>query len=1053
MRQLLIAILLVFVGVQLNAQNLSFTCPRDTTLGCNVNCLTIQGVIPNLRGAGSDYTFNSVNNLSGCRTYDPPQTPGPSANITADDRYSDVITLPFSFPFYGTYYNQVVACGNGYLSFDVSLANAFANWDLSPNGTPVDFPSDLYDRALIASPFHDLDPSSTTSPSRQIKYQTIGIAPNRVWVLSYFRVPLYGTACANQIENTHQIALHESTGMIEVFIQDKEICTSWNDGRAMVGMQDWTQTKAIMPPGRRATDLPWGGQGINEVWRFYPRQGAPLFKKVELLNDAGVVLQTNTDTSRINSDLFRVSFPNVCPSSPSSMYVIRTTYAQISNPNATIFNLDTIYITQITSIPVTATPSATSCGSSNGSITVSANYGIPPFQYSLNGSAPQSSNVFNGLRSGIYTVNVTDSVNCSGSITVFVDSSNQLNASSSITAPTCSNRADGKITITPTGGLSPYQYTLISGSVTQPAVIQNGAYTFTNLSSGTYTVRIDDSLGCTRTFNNLFVDTGTSIRVVATSTSTCNGLANGTITVSPTTGTGPYLFSLNGYNGPAVPDGSQGTFSQLTAGSYTISIQDAGNCSGSIANVVVASNTSINASTSTTPASCDQASDGSITVNASGGTAPYQFTLRNQNDSVLSRSNNNVFSGLAPGNYRVTIIDSLGCSLDSILFAQVSAGIARGLDTSVTACSAFVWNGNVYTTSGVYSIDTANGFGCPYSDTIRLTINQGTFRSETQTACDRFIWNNRTYTNSGMHIYQYTNGQGCPSYDTLFLTINRSTSSTETVDACNNYTWRGNTYTTSGAFIDAGTNSSGCTRLDTLILTINTGTFRSESQSVCNSYTWNGTTYTTSGTYLRNYNNTNGCESTDTLYLTIRNSSTSSVSETKCNSFNWNGSVYTSSGTYSYTTTNAANCDSTITLNLIIYRSEQSTFDTTACNSFIWNGTTYTSSGIYTYNGVNSNGCDSIVTLNLTIDLTCRSNWNCQISNNPTNSTFEIKALSADLQTPVSVRIIDQSGRMLNQFSVSPNTARRVGGELGSGVYLIEFIQGNNRTVLRGVKQ
>lgn len=1007
MRQLLIAIFLVTMASSLQAQNLSFTCPRDTTLGCNVNCLTIEGVIPNLRGAGSDYTFNNVTSASGCRNYDPPQTPGPSANITADDRFSGVITLPFSFPFYGTYYNKLVACGNGYLSFDTTLANQFAAWDLSPGIDDIitDFPSDLYDRAIIASPFHDLDPSSTASPSRQIKYQTIGVAPNRVWVLSYFRVPLYGTGCANQIENTHQIALHESTGMIEVFIQDKQICASWNDGRAMVGLQDWTRTKAIMPSGRRATSQPWGDVGMNEVWRFYPRQGASLFKKVELLDETGALLQTNTDTARINSDLFRVSFPNVCPSNNSSMYVIRTTYAQISNPNATIFNLDTIYITRITSIPVTATPSPTSCGTVNGSITVTANNGIPPFQYSLNGAAAQSSNVFNGLRSGIYTINVTDSVNCNGSITVFVDSSNQLNVGSSIQTPTCSNRNDGKITLTPNGGNAPFTFTLVSGPVSQAPVTQAGAYTFTNLMTGNYAFRVDDASGCTRSLTNLYVDSGTFIFGQTRISSICSNQSNGTITVTPTSGVPPYQFSMPGYNGPTVNPGTQGTFSQLSAGTYIVVITDSNNCAGGFQNLVVTSSPSLNGGATSVPATCAQARDGRINVFASGGSGSYVFTLLNQNNAVIATTFNNTFNGIEPGNYRVAISDSLGCSLDSIIFVQVGAGIAIGYDTAVTACSAFVWNGSVLTVSGTYSFDTVNSFGCSVTDTLRLTINQGTFRSETQTACDSYFWNNRTYTTSGMFINQYTNNLGCPSYDTLYLTINRSSGSTETVAACNSYTWRGNTYTTSGAFIDAGTNSSGCIRLDTLILTINTGTFRAVTKDSCNSYTWNGTTYTSSGTYLRNYNDGNGCASTDTLYLTIRNSTNSSVTETVCDSLVWNGSIYRASGTYTFTT-------------------------------------------------INAQGCDSIVTLNLTIDQNCNTNLTARILGNPTNNDyFRIQANSPDNQTPVTVRLIDQSGRLVTRITMMPNSTKDLQAAMGPGIYMIELTQGEKRVLIRGLRQ
>jgi hypothetical protein len=52
------------------------------------------------------------------------------------------------------------------------------------------------------------------------------------------------------------------------------------------------------------------------------------------------------------------------------------------------------------------------CGSSNGSIEISANEGIPPYQYAIDNSAFQSTNAFNGLSHGFYTVRVTDSQNC-----------------------------------------------------------------------------------------------------------------------------------------------------------------------------------------------------------------------------------------------------------------------------------------------------------------------------------------------------------------------------------------------------------------------------------------------------------------------------------------------------------------------------------------------------------------------------------------------------------------------------------------------------------------
>jgi len=1047
MRHLLIVLTLVIGSITLNAQNLSFNCPRDTSLACNVNCLTLQGIIPNLRGAGNDYTFNNVTNTSSCRSYDPPQNPGPSANITADDRYSSIINLPFSFPFYGTFYNKVVACGNGYLSFDTTLANAFAAWDLSPGGTITNFPSDLYDRALIASPFHDLDPSSTNSPSRQIKYQTIGTAPNRVWVLSYFRVPLYGTGCDAQIENTHQIALHESTGMIEVFIKDKQICNSWNDGRAMVGLQDYTRTKAIMPPGRRATDQPWGTVGMNEVWRFYPKLGAPLFKKVELLDENGAVLQTNTDTTRISNDLFQVSFPNVCPTSGNSMYVIRTTYGQISNPNATIFNLDTVYITQITSLPVTASTTPTSCGSTNGTITVNVSAGIQPFKFSLNGAAPQTSNVFNNLTAGIYNISVTDSVNCVGTITVFVDSSSLLNASFIATGATCSNRTDGKVTLTPNGGLPPFTYTLNNGPISQSPQTANGPLTWSNLPYGNYSFNVRDSLGCNVNLNNIYVDSGSSLIAQYMSTPVCGNSNNGTIRITPVNGISPYQFSLNG--GAST---QQGLFTQLAAGIYTVNFTDSNGCQGTVTGINIRTAPALSGSASSSPASCAQSSDGQITVTPVGGSPLYFIELLNSNDSVIAQTSINSFASVRPGTYQVRITDSLGCTNSSPISVTVGANTVTGGDTTITACDSFVWNNTVYTTSGTYTASMVSPQGCPYVNTLRLTINRGTFGSVTETACEIFNWNGRVYTSSGMYIYQYSNANGCASYDTLFLTINRGTRLSTTQSACGSYTWNGTTYTVSGTYIQTSTNADGCTNIDTLRLTINEGTFQSSTVSSCDTYNWNGNTYTANGTYLRNYNNANGCASTDTLYLTIQNSSTTTITATVCDSYLWNGTVYTNSGTYTYNGTNSAGCDSIATLNLTINNAEQNSFDTTACNSFTWNGTTYTTSGTYTYNGTNAAGCDSTVTVNLTIDLACRS-WTCRIGTNPTSNYFDLNAISPDNQTPIGIRVFDMNGRILKSFTMPANSSRQVGQDFGNGIYFIEFIQGDNRSVIRGVKQ
>ena len=197
MRRILLLTTLTICFFTSKSQNLSFSCPRDTILGCNSACFAVKGKFPDLRSLATDYTYKEVTPISQCRPYVPPDVIGPSTNLVIDDRYSTVIALPFSFPFYGTAYNSLVVSTNGYISFDVSLTGTFSEWDL----TSGDVPNTTYDRALIMGPWHDLDPSVPNSPTQQVKYNTIGTAPNRKWVLSFYKVPLFQAACNPLIEN------------------------------------------------------------------------------------------------------------------------------------------------------------------------------------------------------------------------------------------------------------------------------------------------------------------------------------------------------------------------------------------------------------------------------------------------------------------------------------------------------------------------------------------------------------------------------------------------------------------------------------------------------------------------------------------------------------------------------------------------------------------------------------------------------------------------------------------------------------------------------------
>jgi gliding motility-associated-like protein len=444
------------------------------------------------------------------------------------------------------------------------------------NGGLEDLPSTFYDRGLVMGPMHDLLPGGSTSPSQRIQYQTVGTAPHRRWVLSFYKVPLF--SCTNLIENTHQIVLYESTGIIEIIVNNKQTCSSWNSGGAMIGIQDFTQTQAVMAPGRAATNSPWGSVNMNESWRFVPSGGPSLFKRVELCDLTGNILSTGTVVPTGTGSL-EASFPNTCvPAAGLTTYIIRSVYSKIDNPATEIFGVDTVRVTRANGINATTSSVVTTCdGASNGSITVNATSGTPPLNWSIDGGAllaGPSPYTFSNLTSGPHTVNITDANGCVYSTIVNVLAGPPVTASFTKTDALCYGTATGTITMgSPTAGAAPFEYSL-DGTNWQSSNI------FTGLNAGTYTVNIRSSEGCPAQVPVTIAEPTTLTAGSFTSNGTCNGGNDGTITVNASGGTLAYQYSIDGTNFQ-----SSNIFN-VVPGAYTVTVKDNNGCITTIPAVV-----------------------------------------------------------------------------------------------------------------------------------------------------------------------------------------------------------------------------------------------------------------------------------------------------------------------------------------------------------------------------------------------------------------------------------------------------------------------------------
>lgn len=707
----------VIIASSLYAQAFSFNCSRDTTVnGCGAtSCFTLQHIIPDIHANTGAYTVNPIPSYSGScfPIYSQPFGAGTSAGFVDDDVYSAPLTIGFPFYYYGATYNQVLMSPNGLLCFDLGLANIFAHFGILDDqgnlnadiGPAVNLPSTMYSRAVIMGPYHDLNPVYTTSPTQRIQYTVTGTAPHRRWVASYYKVPMYtrpGSGCELLIENTHQIVLYESTGIVEVLIYDMQICSDWNEGRAMVGMQNYNRDQAIMAPGRRASDNPWGSLNMYETWRFVPSSGASLFRRVELFDLAGTLVSTGTVTN-LNNGQLRVDFPNICGPTGTTTYIARSVYTKIDDANTEIYGADTIRVTRNNSggLNATAATVPATCGQANGTATINvpAGNGVAPYQYSLNGGPLQASNVFANLTAGTYTGFVQDASGCSSTLSIIVTQSSSLTITTASTPATCSGNNNGTITVTPTSGFGPYTYVL-DGNTT---LTGPGLVVFSNISAGSHSVVVTNSAGCSTGPTTIIVGAGAVLTGTVNHTDIlCNAASTGTITIANAAGGAtPYQYSLDGVNWQ-----TSNVFNGLIAATYTAYFRDNNGCQFSQNNIVITQPAPLSLTNTVSQPTCAQA-NGSITITGAGGVSPYQYSL---NGTTWQSAN--VFNGLSAGNYQPGIRDNNGCiqllpavTLTSLNSLQAAASVINATCLSANTGSIII---NAIGGSGPYTYSLNN---------------------------------------------------------------------------------------------------------------------------------------------------------------------------------------------------------------------------------------------------------------------------------------------------------------------------------------------------------
>jgi uncharacterized protein (DUF2141 family) len=287
----------------------------------------------------------------------------------------------------------------------------------------------------------------------------------------------------------------------------------------------------------------------------------------------------------------------------------------------------------------------TCLGYSQENITMMVTGGKGPYFYSLDYGQNYTYLRNFHLEPGNYTVLVKDSNNCPASNPVFmeVQPTRFLTAAATVTEGVNCGDSDS-VTITATGGQGSYTYSF-------DGINYSNLNTTNNLKTGTSILYVKDQNNCiantTATVNNYKYDFNSAVVIKQIS---CLD-EKGSIIVQGMGGKSPYLYSLNG----ASYD-SKNTFDNLTSGVYQINTKDALGCVSSFY-AVINSFEPLIVDASSINVSCYGDSNGSIKINARGGSGAYTYSVSKNNIQIISNTTNNVFNNLSAGSYTITITD------------------------------------------------------------------------------------------------------------------------------------------------------------------------------------------------------------------------------------------------------------------------------------------------------------------------------------------------------------------------------------------------------------
>ncbi|MBB1193663.1 hypothetical protein DNC80_08275, partial [Flavobacterium sp. SOK18b] len=341
-------------------------------------------------------------------------------------------------------------------------------------------------------------------------------------------------------------------------------------------------------------------------------------------------------------------------------------------------------------------------------LVVNVSGGTGPFTYQLDSNAGVSSVAttysFANVGPGTHTILVTDSNNCTSTISNVVIAPQIGFNVTLINDLTCLVDASiGNPVIT--NGYGPtYTYSVSYNSGTPTAVT---SFPYTATQAGSYVFTVTDSRGCPATSNPIVVTPKTTpTHITAKTDITCNGLNNGTITVTPSGGfTTTYTYAIKLSTVTTYTTQATNQFTGLAAGIYDIKVIDSKGCESTPTQVTIINPTPIVPNASATAFSCSTTNapqSATITVAPTGGTGTYTYSYNNGGSfgpsNTLTVNDNGTTQTI-----QIVVKDANGClsPMQAIVLAPLNKPTDLTFLNAAVTCTATTTTVSVTATNGV----------------------------------------------------------------------------------------------------------------------------------------------------------------------------------------------------------------------------------------------------------------------------------------------------------------------------------------------------------------